>query len=216
MTEQTQRRIYEAAVDFFYFNGFGGASLRDVADAAGVNVATIYHYYPSKRDLLLSIVDCTLSDLAQAVSKDISGSQSPSTKLAHLVINHTVFHCIRRQECAIVDREVNSLSVHDRVKQVSRRDDYEKLWDNVLVEGLDAGEFEVEDYRIARNALLTMCSQVSVWYSPSGRLSIQEVAAAYAEFALRMVRGDGTARYRSAKGKPSAAAGTRGYSATRR
>ena len=36
--------------------GVDGTSMRDLASAAGLNVASLYHYFPSKRDLLVAVL----------------------------------------------------------------------------------------------------------------------------------------------------------------
>jgi len=36
--------------------GVDGTSMRDLATAAGLNVASLYHYFPSKRDLLVAVL----------------------------------------------------------------------------------------------------------------------------------------------------------------
>lgn len=36
--------------------GVDGTSMRDLASATGLNVASLYHYFPSKRDLLLAVL----------------------------------------------------------------------------------------------------------------------------------------------------------------
>ena len=37
--------------------GVDGTSMRDLATAAGLNVASLYHYFPSKRDLLVAVLE---------------------------------------------------------------------------------------------------------------------------------------------------------------
>ncbi len=37
--------------------GVDGTSMRDLASAAGLNVASLYHYFPSKRELLVAVLD---------------------------------------------------------------------------------------------------------------------------------------------------------------
>jgi AcrR family transcriptional regulator len=48
--------------------GVDGTSMRDLAGAAGLNVASLYHYFPSKRDLLVAVLEerGLLGDLASA------------------------------------------------------------------------------------------------------------------------------------------------------
>lgn len=49
-------RILELALKLMAERGAKGMSMRDLASAAGVNVATLYHYFPSKQDLLRSVM----------------------------------------------------------------------------------------------------------------------------------------------------------------
>ncbi|MEQ1787858.1 MAG: TetR/AcrR family transcriptional regulator, partial [Acidimicrobiales bacterium] len=50
-------RILDAALALMAQQGSAGASMRQLAGACGLNVATLYHYFPSKADLLRSVVE---------------------------------------------------------------------------------------------------------------------------------------------------------------
>src|ERR1700734_1520718 len=52
----TRRRILQIALTLMSQRGVDGTSMRDLATAAGLNVASIYHYFPSKRDLPVSVL----------------------------------------------------------------------------------------------------------------------------------------------------------------
>ena len=52
----TRRRILQIALSLMAQRGVDGTSMRDLASAAGLNVASLYHYFPSKRDLLESVL----------------------------------------------------------------------------------------------------------------------------------------------------------------
>ncbi len=49
-------RILDAALSLMSEQGSAGASMRQMAAACGLNVATIYHYFPSKADLVRSVM----------------------------------------------------------------------------------------------------------------------------------------------------------------
>jgi len=49
-------RILDAALHLMAEQGSAGASMRQLANACELNVATLYHYFPSKADLLESVV----------------------------------------------------------------------------------------------------------------------------------------------------------------
>src|ERR1700734_567182 len=52
----TRRRILQIALTLMSQRGVDGTSMRDLAAAAGLNVASLYHYFPSKRDRLEAVL----------------------------------------------------------------------------------------------------------------------------------------------------------------
>ena len=50
----TRRRIFEAALACFRDKGFDGATMRDIAAAAGMSLGASYYYFPSKEALVLA------------------------------------------------------------------------------------------------------------------------------------------------------------------
>src|SRR6266850_2575598 len=54
--------ILRAAIDVFAERGFFNAQVADVARAAGVAAGTVYLYFRSKDDLLVSIFDRSMRD----------------------------------------------------------------------------------------------------------------------------------------------------------
>jgi AcrR family transcriptional regulator len=55
--DETRQRIVAAAIPLFAAHGFHGASTRELAAAARVNIATLNHYYESKQGLFDAAVD---------------------------------------------------------------------------------------------------------------------------------------------------------------
>lgn len=56
-TADPRTRILDAALSLMSEQGSAAASMRQLAAACGLNVATIYHYFPSKADLLRSVME---------------------------------------------------------------------------------------------------------------------------------------------------------------
>jgi AcrR family transcriptional regulator len=63
-------RILEVTLGLMARSGARGTSMRAVASACGLNVATLYHYFPSKHDLLQAAI-------AHRRSTDLLGSPFP-------------------------------------------------------------------------------------------------------------------------------------------
>ena len=55
--EQRERGILDAAAQLFASHGFHATSTRRIAAAAGVSEGTVFHYFGSKNDLMLAILD---------------------------------------------------------------------------------------------------------------------------------------------------------------
>ncbi|HEY2214960.1 MAG TPA: helix-turn-helix domain-containing protein [Acidimicrobiales bacterium] len=52
----TRHRILQIALTLMSERGVDATSMRDLASAAGLNVASLYHYFPSKRELLEAVL----------------------------------------------------------------------------------------------------------------------------------------------------------------
>lgn len=57
MGRSTRERILDTAFALSTAENSSGISMRKLADACGVNVATIYHHFPSKADLLRAVLE---------------------------------------------------------------------------------------------------------------------------------------------------------------
>jgi TetR/AcrR family transcriptional regulator, cholesterol catabolism regulator len=55
-TSSTRHRILQISLSLMSQRGVDATSMRDLASAAGLNVASLYHYFPSKRELLEAVL----------------------------------------------------------------------------------------------------------------------------------------------------------------
>jgi AcrR family transcriptional regulator len=55
--ERTRALIFEAAMALFHEGGYEGATMRAIADRAGVSLGSSYHYFPSKEHLVLAFYE---------------------------------------------------------------------------------------------------------------------------------------------------------------
>ncbi|MEA2815035.1 MAG: TetR/AcrR family transcriptional regulator, regulator of cefoperazone and chloramphenicol, partial [Rhodospirillaceae bacterium] len=60
--EDTRRRILETALDLFAAQGYEGASTRQIAEGAGVNLPAIQYYFGNKEGLYRAIIDDITAD----------------------------------------------------------------------------------------------------------------------------------------------------------
>ena len=55
--ESTRDRILFAALELFGEKGYLSTSIADILKAAGANAGSLYHFFPTKQDLLISVLE---------------------------------------------------------------------------------------------------------------------------------------------------------------
>ncbi|MGA7965068.1 MAG: TetR/AcrR family transcriptional regulator, partial [Gammaproteobacteria bacterium] len=85
--EATRARILETAQIEFVTNGLNGARVDRIAEQAGVNKNLIYHYFGSKDDLYLEVLEGIYTGLRARQQDDDLRSKSPAEAMAQLVGN---------------------------------------------------------------------------------------------------------------------------------
>jgi AcrR family transcriptional regulator len=78
----TREKILEAAEVVFARRGLSGTRVREIAEAAGVNVATLYIYFPSKEDMYEAVLESGVRPLVELMSEFAAGERgSRATEL---------------------------------------------------------------------------------------------------------------------------------------
>ena len=70
-------RLIEAARELIHANNYGSASVDDLCAAAGVNKGSFYYFFPSKRDLALSVLDAQWASARDKVLEPAFASDVP-------------------------------------------------------------------------------------------------------------------------------------------
>lgn len=180
-------RIFDAAIDLFAEKGFHGASVRELAQAVGVETASLYYHFPSKQELLREMFDRFMGDILQMLRDASAGPGTPSQRLAEVVRQHVLLHLARAKEACISRSELRALTQENRRQTQAHRDRYERMLRALLEDGVREGEFAIADIPVTSTAILMMCSGASDWYDPGGRLSSEAVAERYVDLVARMV-----------------------------
>src|SRR5438552_13104974 len=83
-----RNRIFEIAAEVFHRKGYDNTSMSDVAAAAGLTKAGLYHHISSKESLLYTVLDYGL-DLTEAyVLKPLEDISDPLDRLKTMIDLH--------------------------------------------------------------------------------------------------------------------------------
>lgn len=112
--------ILRAAIDVFASRGFFNAQVADVARAAGVAAGTVYLYFRSKDDILMSLFERTMKEALEEGRGATAGVQDPAERLRRFARVHLgrlgrdrnlaiVFQVELRQSVKFMERFSSSL-----------------------------------------------------------------------------------------------------------
>ena len=176
-----------AAVEVFYERGYAAASIREIAARLGMQGGSIYNHYESKQDILFEIMSGTNHLLIEGIREALADAVAPVEKLRVAVIHHVIFHCDWPHEAFLAESELRNLEPAQYREIIAERRAYERIFEELLREGQDAGVFVVKDVRVLTYAIIAACSAVATWFKPRGALKIEEIAEVYADFVLNGV-----------------------------
>jgi AcrR family transcriptional regulator len=102
--EETGLKILDSALALFRQEGFDNATMRDIAEKAGVATGAAYYYYPSKDAIVMDFYrrSCTeMQPKIEAALEDVTGLEARlreliQVKLAHFAPNRGVLRALLR------------------------------------------------------------------------------------------------------------------------
>jgi len=176
-SDVTGPKVRQAALRLFAKHGFAAVSMRQIAAEVGVQAGALYNYTPDKQSLLFDLMNSHMAELLEAHSDDLKAT--PSARLEHFVRFHIRFHHDRPDAVFIAYMELRNLSP-DNFRQIETlRRTYEDRLEKILRDGVAAGDFELDDTKIATLALIAMLTGVNTWFRSTGRLSLADIEASY-------------------------------------
>ncbi|MDI1462605.1 TetR/AcrR family transcriptional regulator [Catellatospora sp. KI3] len=187
----TRGRILLAGLQLFAEYGFHGTSIRDLATAVGINSATLYAHYPAKEHVLAELVLLGHEELHRRLQQAlVEAPPGPAAQLAALVRAQVGAHADFPLLALVANAELHALSPERAAPALALREQSRQLGLRVLRLGADRGEFRVADPVLAATAIGSMGMQVAHWFGPDQPYTRDQVADAYADFALQLVGAD--------------------------
>jgi AcrR family transcriptional regulator len=184
----SRRLILETALRLFAERGYSGSSIRDIATACGLQGPTIYSHYPSKEHVLAELVRIAHDEHLRRVRAALLESQpDPREQIRAYVHGHVRFHTDFPMLAVVGNTELHMLSpeLGEPIYQVRKQSEQTLI--DIAQRGIDRGVFKVPHAWLAVAAIGGMGLRVAYWFAPEGEIAPEQVASAYAEFALRIL-----------------------------
>jgi TetR/AcrR family transcriptional regulator, cholesterol catabolism regulator len=168
--EQVRRRqeIFDASVHLFIEKGFNETSMREIAAAAGVGKATLYDYFRTKDEILLSFFERESQTMADR-AKEIARQDLPAAnKLRRVMQMHLEFWLSRKDFYLRLTVEAQRLTLQSQRRLQAARHAYQDMLRGLIEDGIREGAFRPVDPLLATRMLLTLSTPVVFTSRPSG------------------------------------------------
>jgi AcrR family transcriptional regulator len=84
MRSETLEKITGGALSVFADFGYYGATMKMISDASGLSYGLVYHYFKSKEEIFLFLVNLALERMQEVFGKGLDAEGTAWEKLSHL------------------------------------------------------------------------------------------------------------------------------------
>ena len=135
------QRILDAAIEVIAKKGFHNSRVSEIAQQAGVADGTIYLYFKSKEQILMTALDTAFQSFLARARKELAGTESPAIRLRKLATLHLSSLERNRSLAVVLQTELRQSAKF--LAEFSQRDlkNYFNLIREVVREGQQAGIF---------------------------------------------------------------------------
>lgn len=178
---RTRQRILEASAQEFAEHGYGGASLRRIATASGLQVGSLYFHFKTKDELVAAAladgVDSARSALLQAINAE-PDTASPTDRLRAAIRGHLDALHAHDDRASSVVRMVETLPPDLRRAHADHERRFARVWTDVLKRGQADGVVRADiPLRVLRDLVIGALNSTST-HNPSANKDLAAVVDA--------------------------------------
>lgn len=167
-------RILVAAVALFAERGYENLSMRTLASWVELKASSLYNYYDSKEQILISAIELGMTDFFGYILEDIK--EVPREKRLVEIVNRHAHYKMRHRLIArandrLIDPQFMRMFLPDEVAQgfTQRTEHYRCIVEDLVRDYLD--DNSPISPKIATLSILSLCDRLAYWYNPLGKLS---------------------------------------------
>ncbi len=152
-TSTAKQRILDSAQTLIYARSYADVGVQEICDHAGVKKGSFYHFFPSKRDLTLAVLDHMWVAFQQNLFEpNLSSQYSPLQRLQKFIDQLIAMQVeLKSKSCRMQGCPFGNLAlelstkdelIRQRIDQVF--EEIQAIFKEVLQEAMDKGEIPVK------------------------------------------------------------------------
>ncbi|NKY31491.1 TetR family transcriptional regulator [Nocardia speluncae] len=179
MAASRRQLILTESARLFSERGSSATTIREIADAVGLNSGTLYHYFNSKDAIFSEILTSFLTDLVQRYEAVLTGTGTARHRLGLMVRVSLEVADQHPYATEIYQNELESLSALPGYTQIAEAVDFSHhAWHEITEEGVRNGEFNsgIDPFEFQR--MMRECVFQSVrWHRKTLAADIESITA---------------------------------------
>lgn len=184
MTVEIRDDILEAAAQLFEEQGYERATLDDIAKAVGIKKGSLYYHIRSKEDLLFALHQRLANELISNTRQALKAAESPEQRLRAIIRVAMRLIAEHKEEVTVFLHERHVLNSERWREVVSKRNAYQRMVEEVIADGIEAGVFQQVSVKVATLGVLGMTNWGYQWFRRDGSLSWEQIAELFADIML--------------------------------
>jgi len=195
----TRQRLLDTAQKLFYARSYEDVGVQEICQEAGVKKGSFYHFFPSKRDLTLAILDESWKRYRETMLAQVFARDLPPLKRIERLLDSQYRHhkAVKDETGQVLGCPYGNLAgemstqdevIRERLKRIFR--DLEAPIEDVLDEAMAAGDLAELDSRATAGAMVAYLEGLTLmaktWNDPE---VVRTLGPAMLKLAVPVTRG---------------------------
>jgi len=187
--DSRKQKILKIAAHSFAKEGYHKASIGDIAQKCGISKSLIYHYYPSKEEMLYHAMLDHVKDL-EASARDILSTDEPPEKALRRIIEEYLCIYERTVDCHhLLVNELGALPENKRQEVIKIQNKVVHAFAELAQKISPTNLEHHKATSVVSMLMLGMMNWTYLWFKPEGELSSAKLAQMIADLLLNGLKG---------------------------
>ena len=174
--DQRRAHIVEQAARLYARDGFLGASVSELAEACKISKSAIYHYYPSKEDILFDVMHSHIQALDEAARAVFAEKRAPHEQLRDLARAFMRLYVGAADRHKVLLNELDNLPKQRRIEVVALQRGLIALMEDVLTRAEPSLKKREGHAFAAAMLFFGMINWTHTWFDAKGPVSADALA----------------------------------------
>lgn len=167
---ETRENLLRLAARMFGMQGYSATTMRNIAEQAGIEAASIYYHFASKEELVDEVMEQGAGRIVHELNGRVEalGPDATAEQRFRAAVLGQMSGLVKHGDFALAHgRLLGQLPEAVRERQVKRRERHQKLWNGLLEDLRAEGRLRGDvDIHLARIFILGSINSIQSWFNP--------------------------------------------------